>query len=72
MSMPTIESLRLEAESLGIKQEDITGFVLSQQNIYRQERAKEREHEKARRETELLRERGRQRNCGENGRKRSI
>ena len=48
MSMPMISDLREEAQSLGIEGEAIAQFVLSQQQIFREERAKDRELEKQR------------------------
>ena len=53
--MPLLAELRVEAETLGVPESELTSFVLTQQNLYRDERAgerAERERERAGRERE--------------------
>ena len=48
MSIPTLESLKCQAVDLGLTGSDITSFCLTQQHIFRDERAAERAAEKDR------------------------
>lgn len=50
MSMPTIADLKKEAESLGLTGSDVATYVIKQQEIFREDRAKLRDHEREMRE----------------------
>ena len=50
--MPTIASLRAEGEALGLKGDPLREFILNQQTMLRDERARVREFSQAKREAE--------------------
>jgi hypothetical protein len=60
--MPLLAELRVEAETLGVPESELTSFVLTQQNLYRDERGGERaERDRERAERERERERASER-----------